>query len=344
MQTFTCMDWKNSGASLYLLDQEIPISPAPYSNPTHVEASSLHISTLKDLRERDLQGKIVIIHGELAERPLMPKNFPFYSSQRDKEMIGLLEEKAPKALITISPTDGYTPIIEDGDFHIPCGILSKAHKDQLLKEEGALLQLTIKTERIPSTGSNIIAYLNREVERPWVFSAHIDTTPTTPGALDNGGGVALLLALGDRLKERRDIGIQMVLFNGEDYYSNPGEVTYLEKKGHTFPSLKGAINCDGVGLKGSKTALSFMNCTEEMIERVLDLSKKYRGFQVIEPWPNGDHMIFAMERVPVMIITSKDIFPLIHTIIHTERDTLSLIDLEILRELVSFLEELTLLP
>lgn len=65
------------------------------------------------------------------------------------------------------------------------------------------------------------------------------------------------------------------------------------------------------------------------------------SFEEIAPWVEveGDHMIFAMHKVPVVAITSTGIFELINKVVHTKRDTLDLMDRDRLRALVDFLEQ-----
>jgi hypothetical protein len=47
----------------------------------------------------------------------------------------------------------------------------------------------------------------------------------------------------------------------------------------------------------------------------------FPGMEMIEPWYQGDHMIFVTQGVPALTLTSSDIFSLIDTVVHTEKDT-----------------------
>ena len=44
------------------------------------------------------------------------------------------------------------------------------------------------------------------------------------------------------------------------------------------------------------------------------------NFELIEPWVEGDHILFLMNQIPAIALTSKNIFDMIDSIIHTERD------------------------
>ena len=62
-----------------------------------------------------------------------------------------------------------------------------------------------------------------------VFCAHIDAKKDTPGALDNATGIATLLALSKLLTEYSgSLCIEIVAFNGEDYYAASGQMQYLK--------------------------------------------------------------------------------------------------------------------
>jgi hypothetical protein len=79
--------------------------------------------------------------------------------------------------------------------------------------------------------SNIVAEINASAPRRVMLCAHWDTRPTAdeeidparrrrpiPGANDGASGVAVLLELARMFRARRpDVGVQIVLFDGEDF-------------------------------------------------------------------------------------------------------------------------------
>jgi len=126
-------------------------------------------------------------------------------------------------------------------------------------------------------------------------AAHLDTKYGTPGALDNGTGIAVLLLLSKLIKpEMLDYCLEILLLNGEDYYSTPGQMKYMSEYLGEDNSIVLALNCDGIGLKDSKTAIALMELKEgnEFIVKELLIEKK--DFEIIEPWVEGDHMLFLM--------------------------------------------------
>lgn len=331
-QEFSCMDWKNSGAALRIDNRDIPVEPAEYSLPCDTTAEFICIDTVDTLRNAELSGKIAVLHGDLCKEPLMPKNFEFYNPDEHKQIIALLEGKNPTAIITV--ISGKEHIIQDGDFNIPCAVISADMLDVFLHSFGGRAKLTINTERIPVKAHNVIATYGTKKHK-MCFSAHIDTKPATPGALDNASGVSALLAFAESLSGKHfPFQIEIVLFNGEDYYSCPGEMAFM---GGLSMDYILAVNVDGIGLKNCATSVSFYSCSKKIENRIMERVEKTTGVERIEPWPMGDHMIFATFGVPTIAITASDIFGLLNTIIHSSDDNTENIDMNVLNNAVQFL-------
>jgi len=331
-QEFDCMDWKSSGATLLIDGQNVPVEPAGYSMSCAVSAECVCFDTTDALQKAKLSGKIAVLHGDLCKEPLMPKNFEFYNPDEHKQIISLLEEKAPAAVITVSSHKEH--IIQDGDFNIPCAVVSDDMLDAFLQSKGQKVSLTIITERIPAKAYNIIATYGTGHHKV-CFSAHIDTKPITPGALDNASGVSVLLALAESLAGKEyPFQVEIVILNGEDYYSTPGEIAYM---GRLTSDYDLAVNVDGVGLKGSATSVSFYECPKNLENRIMERAEKINGMERIEPWPMGDHMMFATYGIPTIAVTASNMFHLLDTIIHSPDDNMANIDLGIMDDTLRFL-------
>lgn len=340
-QEFPCMDWQNDGAELTVDNEKIDAVPGEYSLPCDTECNSVCLNSTESLKEADLSGKIAVLYGDLAKEVLMPKNFTFWNPDEHKLIVGLLEAKNPEAIITVS-SDQNVPIsiIEDGDFEVPCAAVAGKFLDRFLNSSTSRAHLIIKSNRKPSEASNIIA-MGGSGKQKIVFSAHIDTKPNTVGALDNASGVSVLLALASALAREgyKQYAVEFVLFNGEDYYSTPGEVAYMSEYLSGRGDYALAINVDGVGMKNSPTSFSFYECPAELETKVERVAQSLAGFEKIEAWPMGDHMIFAYSGIPTIAITAKNIFEIVNTITHTPNDNLKMLDASILSQVVSFLQE-----
>ena len=335
-QEFDCMDWSEGGGTLTIEGQDILTAPAPYSLPCNVQGELVCIHTLEELRITPISGKIVLLCDALAAEPLMPKSFIFWNPEEHKETIALLERGGAQAVLTVSLSpECFVPIIEDGDFEIPCAMVLPGILPLL--SSGLSATLSLNTKRRPARAANVLA-THGKGKHKICMSAHIDTKPATPGALDNASGVAVLLALAEELSDRElPYQIEFVLFNGEDYYSNPGEMAYLASYLSTPADYVCAFNIDGVGVKGQALAYSFYECSEKLINNLSKLAAEIEGFEQIDPWPQGDHTLFSFSGVPAISVTSSGIFDLVHSVLHSDRDSLELIDTEILESLVKFL-------
>ncbi|OJF94614.1 hypothetical protein [Alkalibacterium sp. 20] len=69
-----------------------------------------------------------------------------------------------------------------------------------------------------------------------------------------------------------------------------------------------AINCDGVGLKNSLMAVSLIECDSETENRLNKIMLKRTGIEFIDPWAQGDQMLFVLKHIPTVIFTSSGVF------------------------------------
>ena len=219
------------------------------------------------------------------------------------------------------------PLIEDGDFHIPSVFIKDIEGERLLNHVGDMVILESSAERIPSTGSNVIARKVPSATYQVTICAHIDAKINTPGALDNAGGTVVLLLLIELLKDYvSDLGIEIIAFNGEDYYSAPGQVQYIQLHGHRFNEILIAVNLDGVGYYEGMDAYSLYGCTGQFTNTVHNVFSRYETLTEGKPWYQSDHSIFIQNQVPAIALTTDYFNTLWTEITHTEKDTPDLID------------------
>jgi aminopeptidase YwaD len=62
-----------------------------------------------------------------------------------------------------------------------------------------------------------------------------------------------------------------------------------------------------------------------------------------EPWPQGDHMIFVMQGLPALAFTSEGIHNLIDSVIHTPNDSVEIVSVVTIVEVVQFLSSMVCL-
>ena len=336
---FDCLDWSGGQARLSAAGQTFDLFAGPFS-PTFSGQTLLHTAaTREELFAGDPRGKILLIHGELAAEPLMPRHFPFYYPNEHEEIYAALEARPPLALLTATPPGGFMsgglypcPMIEDGSFPIPSAYTGADTGALLAACVGQRVSLHIDSNTTPSTGSNVIGRLpGTQPADPAgraVICAHMDTKPTTPGALDNAAGVTTLLLLARLLgKQMLLLPIELVAFNGEDYYSAPGQVNYLANNG--LDGIRLIINIDGVGHIHSRTAWSQYGLDETLGGWVQQAFAGCPGSLEGEAWYAGDHTMFVLNGIPALAITSQETedcpLPLMQ-VVHTTRDLPDLVD------------------
>jgi len=330
------MDWHENGASLQIADQCFNVLPSPYSLGCSLQAPLAGVSSLAELERQEITGRILLLSGEIAKEQLMPKNFVFYNPEEHQKIIALLEQKQPAAIICAPGRNpslaggAYPfPLIEDGDFDIPSVYTTDRVGEDLLAWIGKTAVLESLATRIPAKACNVVARKGKERADCIVVTAHIDAKKGTPGAIDNATGVVTLLLLADLLKDYEgDRMIEMVAFNGEDYYAAPGQMDYIRRNQSGFKEIILNINIDGVGLRESKTAVSFYDLPEAMQAPGHDLATKFAGSVEGVQWPQGDHSIFIQYGCPAIAVSSQWLIDHMESqeITHTPKDNMGIVD------------------
>jgi aminopeptidase YwaD len=214
---------------------------------------------------------------------------------------------------------------------------------KLIPHFGKEATLNSKSERIPGTGYNVIGKKGKDGSGRIVVSAHIDSKKGTPGALDNATGVTVMLLLAELLKDYSgERQIELVAFNGEDYFSVPGQMKYVEANQDKFGTIILNINIDGAGYKEGKSAFSFFDLPDDMHTKALDVMKEYPGILEGAPWPQGDHGIFIQYGRPAIAVSSQWFAENIsnQTITHTPKDTIDIVDCHKIAEIALGLNRL----
>ncbi|MFZ5809306.1 MAG: M28 family peptidase [Chloroflexota bacterium] len=352
-QPFEALDWEEAGASLQAGDQIFSVFVSPYSLGCEVRAPLIGVSRLSELETADLRGKIVLLYGDIAKEQLMPKNFVFYNPEEHQRIVALLERGMPQALVCATGRNAAVaggvypfPLIEDGDFDIPSVYMTEEEGKRLLQYVGQTVVLVSKSRRIPATGENILGRKGNNPERRIVMTAHIDAKKGSPGAIDNATGVVVLLLVAQLLQDYSgDPTLELVAFNGEDYYAASGQMVYIQHIQGRFSEIALNINIDGAGYKEGKSAFSFFNLPVELERKAHRLLTKLPGITQGAQWIQGDHSIFIQYGVPAIAISSQWFLDHLDSqeITHTPKDNIEIVDphklVEIAVALQSFLTE-----
>jgi len=343
-----CLDWECGEVMLRVGREAITAFAGPYNESCEISGSFLAAATLAELAKLDVKNQILVLHGELCREQLAAKNFVFYNPEEHQQIIALLEEKQPRAIIAITGCNPATtgalspfPLIEDGDFLIPSLYVSEKEGTRILDHHWEEIYLRMDSRRIPALAYNVIAAKpGRSLERI-VFCAHIDTKKGTPGAIDNAGGVCILMSLADLLQDYHgQYTIELLVINGEDYYSYPGGMRYLTDNRGALEQIRLVVNSDGAGSRGSRTSYCHFNADATMIQALCTAFHDENRYLAVEPWYQSDHAMFALHGVPAVALTTEAFQAIWSTVAHTEKDTMDGVDAGILAGIAVSLREL----
>lgn len=336
MVEFDAIDWEDNGAILKSDKEDFNVLVSPYSLGFRGKGELVSASTTEELSKIDARDKIIFLHGEIAREQLMPKNFVFYNPEEHRKIISILENSGAKAIISATSRNAALaggvypfPLIEDGDFNIPSVYMTEEDGAKLISKIGKNVFLESNSERIPGKGYNVVGKKGNISTPKIVVTAHIDAKKGTPGAIDNATGVVVLLLLSDLLKDYNGNKlVELVAFNGEDYYAVPGQMSYISMNKNNFSKIILNINIDGAGYKEGLSAFSLFNLPDEILQSVNEVINNYSGITEGIQWPQGDHSIFLQFGVPAIAVSSKWFIDNIadQDITHTPKDNIGIVD------------------
>ncbi len=205
---------------------------------------------------------------------------------------------------------------------------------------GKKIELKFNAERVASKAYNVIGRKNC-AEKKIVLCAHIDTKINTPGALDNAAGLSVLLLLAQILADYGGLlEVEIVALNGEDYYSARGNLMYMENIIEDKQHILAGINIDGAGYKSGKSTYSLFGFNKEQRSKLETVFKAGETFKEIENWYQSDHMLFVLNDVKAIAITSEEVCKITAELAHTEKDTIENIDFYKLAEIAEALNRI----
>jgi len=336
-QRTECPFWKLDSVKLYLDGMKLDVIANTFTPSCSINSPFTPLSSLQELEGCSIKGRIALVYGELFTESLAPKNFEFWNPEKHQKVIRLLEEKAPEAIIGISPRIVHPfPYIEDWDFKIPSVTVPYDTGIVLLNKKEGRISLEISSGMTVSSSANVIGRTNNFSPKRIVICAHYDTKYGTPGASDNATGVSAMLAAAELLcKDRLPVELEFLAFDGEECYAL-GELEYLKKYETSFNDILAVINIDGIGLKASSNTITFLECSEDFVDNVLRAKSKFPGIVRVDPWYEGDHTLFWPRKVPCIALSSLGV----NNILHTELDSLEKVAADKVTEIVELINEI----
>lgn len=338
VQQYACPSWEALETALELDGLPLEVAPNAFSPSCDLHVPLVPVGTQAELELADLEGRIALLYGDLTRSPLEAKAW-FLKSERGERLVQTLESKHPAAVVAVQPRPGFLDrLVEDAEVLIPSVTVPLQTGLALLRHPSPEVHLRLRTHQEPGRTANLVADRpGRRLEKV-VFCAHYDTKIDTPGACDNGGGVALLLTLAQYLSRRAyACGLEFIAFTGEEYLPI-GDDTYLERRGKALDSILAAVNFDGAGLVTDVNTIMITAAAAEFQQRVVELAQADPGLAWTDPWPESNHSTFSFRGVPSLAFTC----PSATYLTHRRMDTLEWVSPARLASLIPLMEALLL--
>jgi aminopeptidase YwaD len=282
-QEFGCQAWDLHACTVTTYDELIDAGANPFSPSCDIRAPATVVATMEQLEHADLEGRIAILAGDLVREPLAPVSW-FLTSERDKRIVGLLESKRPLAVVMVQQRTGELEhLIEDPDFAIPSVTVASRAGLSLLSASDPVVRIRVDSERREGQAANVIGRASSAGRSRILTCAHYDTKFDTPGALDNAGGVAVLLALAEELSGREvDIGLEIIAFSNEERVPE-GMEPNLAAYGASLRDVVALMNFDGVGHALDVDTVALLNGSTRLQSIVEDVRAGFSNLVWSEP-------------------------------------------------------------
>lgn len=342
---FDVPEWRYTTAVCGFGGRTLTMHPGPFSPACDGSGILRVVRHPRELADVEA-GSVLLLADEIAATQFTPREYPFYSDPDHAAILDALEAARPLAVLAATTSSAMTgamspfPLIEEVRFTAPSAYLTAEEGRLLAAHEGEAVSVRIESEVLASTGQQPVGRRAGASGARIIVSAHVDSKPETPGAIDNAAGVAVLLAVAEQLGDRAlSHTVEFVPFNGEDHVLAPGELAWLAAN-PDLDDIRLVINIDAPGLPGSPTAYSVYGLDEATTACVEAVAAGNPGVAPGPQWPASDHMVFAMRGIPAIALTSTDFVTASRSFSHTPADTQEILDHELLEQAARFVAEL----
>ena len=257
---------------------------------------------------------------------------PFYSNAKEDKISEMLSQVDGKILYD------YVETIQNFGEH-PTGSEACEKVGEFLFNEFKSFGLNIEYfewKKGGYEGKNIIATLPGEDNSTVIISAHYDSYPTSPGADDDGSGIACLLMIAKIISNYKfKHTVKFVAFSGEEQgmLGSQVYVKYLYENGE---DVIADINVDTVAHTESKKGGEFIRVLSDeaslwITDIAEEMSYKYDiGLSLFRHgnFPAGDHQSFIDYGYEAVFFVEYDF----NTNMHTPNDTVEHINITYLKK------------
>ena len=173
------------------------------------------------------------------------------------------------------------------------------------------------------TGKNIVATLPGEIQSQFIVTAHYDTIDVSPGADDDGSGIASILMMAEILQSFHfHQTIKFIIFSGEEIVLL-GSTSYAENAYEKNENIIGVLSLDKIGYAitdddGNKVRHHANPRSKWMIDISQDIINKYQSEIDLEVVglsfdPSSDHRAFVNLGFSGSNLVEEALNPMYHT-------------------------------
>ena len=331
VQEYPCPAWQDHGATLTVTGDPVPVVTNMFSPPGRVAGQAVSLPTFESLVDADLENRIAVLYGELTRSPLAPASW-FLAGERDLAIPRLLVERGAVAVVTVPPAARETErVIEDDAFPLPSVTVRSVDAGPLLR--APQVELLVDTETHEGSTANVVGRRPGDTgSARVVVCAHYDSKIDTPGATDNGTGVAVLLGVAER-QVTGTAPVELVAFTGEEYLPI-GDDEYLRRRDGDLSNVVAALNIDGAGHALDVTTVMETEGRGPLRDALAREVGTHREVVWVDPYPESNHSTFSMRGVPAACFSS----PQARELSHLRSDTVDRVDVDRLLEISEIID------
>jgi hypothetical protein len=172
-------------------------------------------------------------------------------------------------------------------------------------------------------GKNIVATIHGRTNQQFIITAHYDTIESSPGADDDGSGIASILMIAEILSTYMfNQTVKFIIFSGEEI-GLLGSTDYSHRAMENNTNITGVLSLDKIGYAKTSTDGKLLRHhagrgSEWMIDISQNVSKKYYdaiGLDIVPlPFdPSSDHKSFVDNGYHGSNLVEESLNPTYHT-------------------------------
>ncbi len=297
----------------------------------HVNGQLLVVREDDLLRPEDFKGKVILI-------PKRPQGFNLAETVNTAVELG-----AAALLVEHGEPQWFHKTVYSGNGKIPVLRVRKSIAENLVRMNGADIELDLPLERAARPCNNVLGLLHGDSDFTLALTAHYDHVGDDsnevrfPGTFDNASGVATILQAARELaKEKLPFNLLVAFLTGEE----SGLWGAKQLIAHPPAPISAVINLDGIGSESKLNAmrLGHRQRGDPLAELGEEILSK-RG--IAAQWISGsdDSSAFISKGIPTLGLGQQPTGQA-RSVMHTPFDTLESLHLKTIHQGVEVLVEI----